>query len=196
MELAQDTRAAMEQFNQLFGNMFVFNEEDMGQYDACYADVFSRGITTSFMSAVFYAQFSAELVVGLLASNPLRKFIIQELDKEKERPEAEMVYWHESMSEKRFGLSGVDYTQDNADLMAMANASYIKAAALNDWFGTDEGKKEFELYCLSKKAVRDIKRIICEYPYLIRRYDYDKVFANEIMEYAGIVANQIADVNQ
>lgn len=193
MELAQDTKNAMEQFNQLFGNMFTFTEEDMSAYDACYEDVFSRGITTSFMSAVFYAQFSAELVVGLLASNPLRKYMIQELDKEKERPEDSMKYWHESMEEKRFGREGIDYTQDTQDLMEMANVSYIKAAALNDWFGTENGKKEFEMYCLSKKAVKDIKRIICEYPYLIRRYDYDQTFANEIMEYAGIVANQIAD---
>lgn len=193
MELAQDTKNAMEQFNQLFGNMFTFTEEDMPAYDACYEDVFSRGITISFMSAVFYAQFSAELVVGLLASNPLRKYMIQELDKEKERTEDTMKYWHESMNEKRFGLEGIDYTQDTQDLMEMANVSYIKAAALNDWFGTENGKKEFDMYCLSKKAVRDIKRIICEYPYLMRRYDYDQVFANEIMEYAGIVANQIAD---
>jgi len=191
MELAQNTIDAKNQFNILFNNMFAFEDDDMGQYDACYSNVFSNGVNMSYMSLVFYAQFSAEILVGLLASNPFRKFLVESIENEKNRSEADMQYWHESMNQKRFGIEGYDYTQDAAELMAMANESYVKVAALNDWFGTEEGKEEFEMYCLSKKAVRDIKTIVCNYPYLIRKYDYDMEFANEIMEYAGIVANQI-----
>ena len=73
----------------------------------------------------------------------------------------------------------------------MADDTYVKIKALNNWFGTEEGAKEFEMYCLSKKAVRDIKRIVCEYPYLLRRFDYNAEFASEIMQYAGTVANQL-----
>ena len=75
----------------------------------------------------------------------------------------------------------------------MKNTSYNKISSLNQWFGTDDGMKEFDMYCLSRKALKDMKRIICEYPYLIRKYDYDQEFANEIMEYAGIVAVQLEE---
>ena len=188
--LAENTR---EQFNILLGKMFVFGEEDMSGYNQCYSDVFSKGVNVSYMAATFFAQFSAEILVGLLSSNPFRKFLVKALDTEKEDIDGDsaMTYWEPTMQENRFGISGRDYTNDIKDLYAMMNVTYDKIAALNDWFGTDEGKKELDMYCLSKKAVRDIKRIVCEYPYLIRKYDHDKAFASEIMEYAGIIAQQI-----
>lgn len=195
MELTQNTKKAMEQFNQLLGNMFVFNDEDMAQYDNCYADVFSKGVTFSYMSSVFFAQFSTEFLIGLLSSNPLREYVIKELDNEKTRTKDDMTYWHKSMPTHRFGTPHVGYVDDTMDVMNMVDASYIKISSMNEWFGTEEGKKEFENYCLSKEDVRDIKRVVCEYPYLIRRYDYSEVFANEIMEYVGIIVRQIADAN-
>jgi len=195
MEMAKETVEAKKQFNQLFGNMFEFDDEDMANYDPCYEAVFSKGLNLSFMSLVFYAQFSAELLLGMLTSNSFRKYLIGEIDAEKGRAADAMNYWSDSMNENRFGIIGRDYTQDKKDLEAFANDTYLKVAALNEWYGTEDGKKEFDMYCLSKKAVKDIKRIFVEYPYLIRRYDYDQKFATEIMEYAGIVANQIASAN-
>ena len=195
MEMAKETVEAKKQFNQLFGNMFEFDDEDMTNYDPCYEAVFSKGLNLSFMSLVFYAQFSAELLLGMLTSNSFRKYLIGEIDAEKGRAADAMNYWSDSMNENRFGIIGRDYTQDKKDLEAFANDTYLKVAALNEWYGTEDGKKEFDMYCLSKKAVKDIKRIFVEYPYLIRRYDYDQKFATEIMEYAGIVANQIASAN-
>lgn len=186
--LAENTR---KQFNILFKNMLEFAEEDMAGYNKCYEDVFKGGANISYMSATFYAQFSAEILIGLLASNPFRKFLIVALDTEKMDVDKPMQYWEDSMTQNRFGIAGRDYTDDMRDLYAMMNMSYNKIEALSEWFGTEEGKKEFDMYCLSKKAIRDIKRIVCEYPYLIRKYDHDKAFATEVMEYAGIVANQI-----
>lgn len=191
IELSKTTEEAKKQFNILFENMFEFDDEDMANYDACYAAVFKKGINFSYMSATFFAQFTAEILVGMLASNPLRKQFIQALDEEKARGDAEIMYWDESMIDKRFGIPGRDYQEDIKDLYGMMNTTYIKIKSLSDWFGTDEGQKEFEMYCLSRKAKRDIKRIACEFPYLIRKYDHDEKFAKEIMEYAGIVAKQI-----
>ena len=187
-KLAENSR---EQFNILLGKMFQFSSEDMSTYNQCYSDVFSQGINTSYMSATFFAQFTAEILVGLLSSNPFRKFLVAALDSEKADCANEMVYWEPSMQQNRFGIPGRSYENDIRDLYAMMNATYNKIASLNDWFGTEEGKKEFDMYCLSKKAVKDIKRIVCEYPYLFRKYDHDKGFATEIMEYAGIIAQQI-----
>ena len=192
MSLQQSTIDAKEQFNKLFGNMMTFSDDDMIQYDSCYEDVFKSGINYSFMSCVFFAQYSAEILMGMLASNPFRKYLITCLDDEANYDASELKYWHESMNEKRFGIEGYNYDKDKVDIMAMANDTFIKISALNDWFGTDEGSKEFDMYCLSKKAVRDIKRIICEYPYLMRKYDHDQYFANEIMDYASIVMREIA----
>lgn len=192
MELYNDTLEAKNQFNQIFGNMMTFEDEDMTQYEACYADVFSEGVNLSYMGLIFYANYSAEIMLALLTSNPFRKFLIEELDKEKARTGGD--YWNDSMRVKRFGIENPNLDQDKAEIMIIANDTYIKISALNKWFGTDEGKKEFDMYCLSKKAIRDMKRIICEYPYLIRRYDFDRTFANEIMEYAGIVATQIKNM--
>lgn len=187
---AQLTEDARKSFNELFGNMFNFEEEDMAVYDECYKAVFSGGNNLSYMSTTFYAQFSAEILVGLLSSNPFRKFLVQELEKEEQRNEPGQ-YWNKTMPEKRFGIQGVDYKDDVADLLGMMQGSYTKIEALNEWFGTADGQKEFDMYCLSRKAIRDIKKIVCGYPYLVRRYDFEKEFANEIMEYAGIIAQQI-----
>ena len=187
MELNQNTVDAKIQFNELFSNMFVFSDDDMSAYDFCYENVFKTGINFSYMSCVFYAQYAAEILVGLLASNPFRKYLIGELDDEANRPDDKRVYWEESMNVKRYGREGIDYSEDTKQIMAMANVSFEKIRALNEWYGTKEGQAEFDNYCLSKKAVKDIKRIICEFPHLMRRYDYDQNFANEIMEYAGIV---------
>lgn len=181
-----------EQMNKLFKNMFVFTNEDMQLYDACFSNVFSGGITFSYMTATFYAQFAGEILVGMLSSNPFRRFLTTALDEEAKR-EGRGKYWHESMATKRFGLPGVDYTADMEDLKSMMNTSYMKIESLSNWYGTDEGRSEFDLYCLSNKAIRDIKRVIMEFPYLIRRYDFDQQFAGEIMEYAGIVAAQIKE---
>ncbi len=181
-----------EQMNKLFKNMFVFTNEDMQMYDACFSNVFSGGITFSYMTATFYAQFAGEILVGMLSSNPFRRFLTTALDEEAKR-EGRGKYWHESMATKRFGLPGVDYTADMEDLKSMMNTSYMKIESLSNWYGTDEGRSEFDLYCLSNKAIRDIKRVIMEFPYLIRRYDFDQQFAGEIMEYAGIVAAQIKE---
>ena len=181
-----------ENFNVLFGNMFKFDDEDMAYYSPCYESVFKDGVTISYMSSTFFAQFSAEILFGMIASNPFRKFLIHALDEEKVIT-AKRDYWNESMNELRFGIAGKDYTNDTAELMAMMNTSYNKISSLNQWFGTDEGMKKFDMYCLSRKALKDMKRIICEYPYLIRKYDYDQEFANEIMEYAGIVAVQLEE---
>lgn len=196
MDPKQITENAKEQFNILFENMFEFDDADMTNYNECFANVFKKGVNFSFMSVTFYAQFSAELLVGLLASNPLRKQLVQALDDEKAAIETPVEYWDESMNENRFGIVGKDYKNDMKDLYGMMNVSYNKIKSLSDWFGTAEGKKEFEMYCLSRKAKKDIKRIICEYPYLVRKYDHDATFANEIMEYAGIVANQIIQASE
>lgn len=193
MGITEITENARQSFNDLFGNMFTFEPEDMVNYDECYKNVFSEGNNISYMSATFYAQFSAEILVGLLASNPFRKYLVQALDEEKTCKDRS--YWDDDMKTKRFGIAGRDYKQDTADLINMMNGSYVKIESLNEWFGTDDGKKEFDMYCLSRKAIRDIKRIVCEYPYLIRKYDHDKTFAHEIMEYAGIVAHQIEQIN-
>ena len=184
------TLESKENFNTLFGNMFVFEDEDMAYYGPCYENVFKDGITISYMSSTFFAQFSAEILVGMIASNPFRKFLIHALDEEKAAT-GSREYWNDTMKDLRFGIPGKDYTNDKNDLMGMMNASYNKISALNQWFGTPDGIKEFDMYCLSRKALRDIKRVVCEYPYLIRKYDYDQTFAHEIMEYAGIVATQI-----
>lgn len=180
------------EFNKLFGNMFQFGEEDKATYEVCYQDVFGEGVTFSYMSATFFAQFAAEILIGMLSSNPFRRFVEHELDEE-----AKVVpgwkYWEPSMEAKRFGLPDKDYTADTEALLGMMNESYVKIMSLNNWFATDAGKEEFAMYCLSKKAVRSIKRAICQFPYLCRRYDHERQFAGEIMEYAGIVAAQIRE---
>lgn len=181
---------AKEQLSILVGNMFQITDEDMAGYDACYADVFKDGISFSFMSATFYAQFAAEILVGCLSSNPFRKFLIQAIEAERTRTEPGE-YWQEDMKDLRFGIEGRDYASDMADLTDMMNTSYTKVMSLNNWYGTKEGREEFDMYCLSKKASRDIRTVICQLPYLIRHYDYDARFAAEVMEYAGIIAKQI-----
>lgn len=182
---------AKDQFNILFQNMLVFEDEDMASYEACYENVFKNGINFSYMSTTFFAQFTGELLIGMYASNPFRKYLIKALDEEKAYNDKLIEYWDESMLENRFGIAGRDYENDTKDLYGMMNASYNKIKSLGEWFGTEDGKKEFEMYCLSRKAVKDIKRIACEYPYLVRRYDHDQTFAKDVMEYAGVIAQQI-----
>lgn len=196
MRAKQITENAKEQFNILLGNMFEFDDADMAGYDTCFADVFKKGINFSYMSATFFAQFSAELLVGMLASAPLRKMLVQALDEEKADISKPFEYWDESMYDKRFGIVGKDYAEDIKELYSLMNTSYIKIISLNHWFSTPDGKAEFEMYELSQDSKRDIKRIACEYPYLIRKYDHDKKFAQEIMEYAGIIAKQILQVSE
>lgn len=183
---------AKEQLQLLVGNMFEITDEDMEGYDACYEAVFRDGINFSFMSATFYAQFAAEILVGCLSSNPFRKFLIQAIEAEKSRTESGE-YWQKDMPILRFGIPDRDYTPDIEDLLLMMNTSYTKIMSLNNWYGTKAGKEEFDMYCLSRKASRDIRTVICQLPYLIRHYDYDKKFAKEVMEYAGIVARQIEE---
>lgn len=185
---------AKDQFNILFSNLFQFEDEDMVAYDKCYADVFRDGPNMSYMSATFFAQFAAEIFVGLLSSDPLRRVILSAIEDERGRnPEGLPQWWDEGMADKRFGIAGRDYTEDVKDLTAMMNESYNKIATLNQWYGSEEGKKEFEMYCLSREAVASLKSIILEFPYLVRRYDYDKAFAGEIMEYASITAIQVRE---
>lgn len=182
---------AKEHFNELFSNMLKFTDSDMEMYDKCYRNVFGQGMPSfSFMSSTFYAQFAPELLIGILSSNPLRRFIVDALDNEAKYT-GEATYWNSTMPERRFGIPGRDYTQDMNDIVFMMQDSYGKISALNKWYGLPEGVEEFEMYCLSHRAVDDIKRIVLEFPYLIRRYDHDRAFAEEIMEYAGIVAVQI-----
>lgn len=190
MELQNETIEAMKQFNGFMGNIMTFVPEDMEAYEKCYADVFHDGMNFSYMSMVFYANYSAEILLAMLTSNPFRKFLIEALDAEEKRTNGD--YWNDTMRTKRFGIPNPNADRDKAELMIIANDTFTKISSLNQWFGTEDGKKEFDMYCLSRKALRDMKRIVCEYPYLIRKYDYDRGFANEIMEYAGIVANQIA----
>ncbi len=196
MRSKQITENAKAQFNILFGNMFEFDDADMAGYDACYAEVFKKGINFSYMSATFFAQFSAELLVGMLASSPLRVMLVSALDEEKANINKPLKYWDESMNDKRFGIPGKDYAEDIKDLYRLMNTTYIKIKSLSNWFGTPEGKTEFEMYELSQDVKKDIKRIVCEYPYLIRKYDHDKEFAQEIMEYVGIIAKQIFQANE
>ena len=68
------------------------------------------------------------------------------------------------------------------------NFVYLYFATNN---GTPEGKEELGEYDLSERDIMDIKTIILEYPYLMRRYDHDEGFAKEIMEYAGIIHKQL-----
>ena len=192
-ETAEILANAKEQLNLLVGNMFQITDEDMALYDACYADVFKSGVNFSFMSSTFFAQFAPELLLGALSSNPFRKFIARAIEAERNRTEPGQ-YWDENMELLRFGRQDRDYTADNADILSMMNVSFVKLTALNNWYGKDAGREEFDTYCLSGRAVRDIKAMILQLPYLIRHYDYDRQFAVEIMEYAGIVANQIRDI--
>lgn len=178
-----------EQFNILLGNMFQFDDADMAMYDTCYRSVFGQGVNFSYMSTTFFAQFATEILIAGLTSNPFRRFVIDALTDEAASAGGE--YWDESMETLRFGIAGVDYKQSIQELMAMMNDSYMKILSMNDWYGTPEGKKEFEMHCLSNRAVRDLKRMVLEFPYLIRRFDHDHQFAGEIMEYAGIVAENI-----
>lgn len=178
-----------EQFNILLGNMFTFDDGDMEKYDVCYRAVFGNGVTFSYMSSTFFAQFATEILIAGLTSNPFRRFIIAALDDEAGKDTVE--YWQADMTTLRFGLPGVDYRQAMSELMLMMNDSYMKILSLNEWYGTDDGKKEFDTHCLSNRAIRDLKRMVLEFPYLLRKYDRDHQFAGEIMEYAGIVAEQI-----
>ena len=192
-DITEILRNAKDQLNILLGNMFTFDDDDMANYDKCYSDVFRNGINFSYMSSTFYAQYAAEIMMAALSSNPFRKFIMAAIEAERTRTEPGE-YWHPSMSELRLGLPGKDYTRDVSDIVGMMNVSYVKLTSLNEWYGTDDGKEEFEMYCLSGRAVRDIKAMVCELPYLIRHYDWDETFAKEIMEYAGIVAAQIRGI--
>lgn len=178
-----------EQFNILLGNMFTFDDGDMEKYDVCYRAVFGNGVTFSYMSSTFFAQFATEILIAGLTSNPFRRFIIAALDDEAGKDTVE--YWQADMATLRFGLPGVDYRQAMSELMLMMNDSYMKILSLNEWYGTADGKKEFDMHCLSNRAIRDLKRMVLEFPYLLRKYDRDHQFAGEIMEYAGIVAEQI-----
>lgn len=191
MNHEQITENMKEQMNILFENIFVFDGADMACHDACYYDIFRKGVQFSFMSATFYAQFAPELLLGLFSSDPFRKFMAQAIDEEKAVANEPVEFWDETMKENRFGIVGRDYTNDIKDLNGMMNVSYNKIKSLGTWFGTPEGKKEFEEYNLSCDDKTVIKRIICELPYLFRKYDHDEAFAKEIMEYAGIVANQL-----
>lgn len=178
-----------EQFNILLGNMFTFDDSDMEKYDVCYRAVFGNGVTFSYMSSTFFAQFATEILIAGLTSNPFRRFIIAALDDEAGKDTVE--YWQADMATLRFGLPGADYRQAMSELMLMMNDSYMKILSLNEWYGTADGKKEFDMHCLSNRAIRDLKRMVLEFPYLLRKYDRDHQFAGEIMEYAGIVAEQI-----
>ena len=192
MDYEQISANSKEQLNILFENMFVFDDGDMEHSDTCFYDVFKKGVQFSFMSATFYAQFAAELLIGLLASDPLRKLMAQAIDEEKAAINEPVEYWNETMKENRFGIIGRDYKNDIKSLNDMMNTSYNKIKSLGTWFGTPEGKKEFEdSYPLTPEDMTVIKRIICEFPYLFRKYDHDEAFAKEVTEYAGIVANQI-----
>lgn len=195
---AADTTAVLanskEQFNILLGNMIRFTDEDMAAYDKCYGDVFSGGVNFSYMASTFFAQFASELLVAALSSNPFRKFIVAALESERLLGATPAEYWDPSMQESRFGLADRDYSDDTAQILSMMNTSYAKIMALNNWYGTDAGKNEFDMYCLSGRAIRDIKAMVCEFPYLIRHYDRDQQFAGEVMEYAGIVAVQIREI--
>lgn len=178
-----------EQFNILLGNMFTFDDSDMEKYDVCYRAVFGNGVTFSYMSSTFFAQFATEILIAGLTSNPFRRFIIAALDDEAGKDTVE--YWQADMATLRFGLPGIDYRQAMSELMLMMNDSYMKILSLNEWYGTTDGKKDFDMHCLSNRAIRDLKRMVLEFPYLLRKYDRDHQFAGEIMEYAGIVAEQI-----
>ena len=162
MRSKQITENAKEQFNILFGNMFEFNDADMAGYDTCYADVFKKGINFSYMSATFFAQFSAELLVGMLASVPLRKMLVQALDEEKADINKAFEYWDESMLDKRFGIPCRDYQEDIKDLYGMMNTTYIKIKSLSNWFGTDEGQKELQVFIdeiCKEIRTKEIKKI-------------------------------------
>ena len=168
VNLRSDVADVMKQFNTMFGNVLTFKPEDMQTYPACYDNVFKDGINFSFLSSVFFAEFSAELFIVILASAPIRKFLIESLDKEACYSSSETEYWNKTMEKNRFGIPGRDYTKDINDISNMMNATYIKISSLNDWYGTAEGKEELSLYGLTDEVKSDIKRIICEYPYLIK----------------------------
>lgn len=195
MELSKEALTAKEQFNDLLGNVMVFDDSDMEQYERCYADVFSDGVNLTYMGLIFFSSYSAEILLAMLTSNPFRKFVIEHLDEEKKRESGSGTYWDPDMNEKRFGVENESADKDKHEILLVANDTFTKIYELNKWFSTEDGKKELDMYCLSNKAIRDMKRIICEYPYLIRRFDFNAAFANEIMEYAGIVHRQIVQVN-
>ncbi|MBR1854608.1 MAG: hypothetical protein IJ794_15940 [Lachnospiraceae bacterium] len=196
MELREDVKNAKLRFNTLLSNILEFKDEDTKLYDDAFADVFSDGINFSYMSAIFFAQYSAELLIAMICSNTLCEWLVAEIEEEKHRGKEDMHYWEESMNEYRFGLPDLDYADDSTEIMFIAMDTYSKIEAINRWYGTDGGRKELEAFrstgrCMSSQSIRDMVKIVCEYPYLIRRYDFDKEFACDIMEYAGIIEKKI-----
>ncbi len=118
MGLNKTTENAKVQLNILFRNMFEFDDADMAGYDACYADAFRQGVNFSYMSTTFYAQFAAELFIGMMASSELLERLVKALDEEKADIGNPVVYWDESMNTMCFGIPGKDYEEDIKDLNA------------------------------------------------------------------------------
>ncbi len=190
-KLRQTTETAKQQYNMLFKNVFVFDDEDMEGYDKCFFDVFRKGVNLSYYTSSFYAQYTGELYVGMLISKKFRKKLVEAINHEKAHIDEPVVYWEKNMSTKRFGIPGKDYTGYTKTIMNMINTSYCKIAGLSEYFGTPEGKKDFESYSLTPEDVADMKCIIMQFPYLLRKSDHDKDFMKYVMKTAGDVVKEI-----
>ncbi len=185
---------AKEELNDLVGNIVTINDKDMALYESAFKEVFADGVKLSFMSMVFYATYTPELLIGLLEAGQFRDWLREAVEEEKHiGANNDYEYWEPSMDTERYGIKGKDVSNCTINIRELAKASYSKIAAANEWYGTPEGKEELGEYDLSERDIMDIKTIILGYPYLMRRYDYNEGFAKDIMEYTRIICKQICD---
>ena len=179
--LEQNSKDMVEKLNVLFGNVLTFTEDDMPLFDAALLETSeNESFTMSYMSIIFYSQFIIETYVGSLVSKKMRKIILENLDDEITHKSGDRPYWHEDMETSRLGrtdISPEELENDLKQILMVAEQAYVRLAALNDWYATDEGKGKLDEYCLTNKALREVKLIILQLPYLMRRFDRDKDFA-------------------
>ena len=170
-----------EKLNLLVGNVINFTDDDMLLFDTALVETSeNQNFTMSYMSIIFYSQFIIEIYVGSLVSKKMRTLILNDLEDEVKYKSGERPYWHDDMKVNHMGrtdLSEEKLQKDLNQILNVAEQAYVRMAALNDWYATDEGKEKLDEYCLTNRAIKEVKLILLQLPYLMRRFDRDKNFA-------------------
>ena len=179
--LEQNSKDMVEKLNAIFGNVLTFTEDDMPLFDTALLETSeNENFAMSYMSVIFYSQFIIETYVGSLVSKKMRKIILEQLDDEVKHQSGDRPYWHENMQTDHLGRTDLPAEQLESDLkqiLLVAEQAYVRLAALNDWYASPEGKEKLDEYCLTNRAIREVKQILLQLPYLMRRFDRDKDFA-------------------
>lgn len=181
MSFDEASKDFVGKLNELLGNVLSFTEDDMTLFDTALVETSeNENFTMSYMSIIFYSQFIVETYVGSLVSKKMRSILLEELEDEIKHVSGDRPYWHDDMKKNHMGrtdISEEQLTNDIQQILGVAEQAYVRMAALNEWYGTEAGVQKLEEYCLTNKAIKEVKLIILQLPYLMRRFDRDKNFA-------------------